>query len=94
MFAFIECEQPTEKLYDFVGRMNIADNLESLRDNNPRPLNSDNLLLRGTRLKNTDYVYGCAVYTGQETKISKNHKTGKAKFSKIEKLDIYTKYKL
>ncbi|XP_071440396.1 phospholipid-transporting ATPase IF-like [Hetaerina americana] len=37
-------------------------------------LSIDNLLLRGARLKNTEYVYGCAVYTGQETKLSLNSK--------------------
>ena len=81
----IECEQPTERLYDFIGRLRMAETMAEVADADPQPLNPDNLLLRGSRLKNTDYVYGCAVYTGQETKISKNHKTGKAKFSKIEK---------
>lgn len=28
------------------------------------PLNSSNLLLRGCVLRNTEYILGCAVYTG------------------------------
>ncbi|XP_071440397.1 phospholipid-transporting ATPase IF-like [Hetaerina americana] len=48
-------------------------------------LTRDNLLLRGERLKNTEYIYGCAVYTGQETKLSLNFKLRRNKFSSIEK---------
>ncbi|GLG92826.1 Phospholipid-transporting ATPase [Gryllus bimaculatus] len=49
------------------------------------PLGSENLLLRGTRLRNTDYVYGCAVYTGQQTKLALNWRLTSNKFSTIEK---------
>ncbi|KAG8232436.1 hypothetical protein J437_LFUL012866 [Ladona fulva] len=48
-------------------------------------LSIDNLLLRGARLKNTDFIYGCAVYTGQETKLSLNSKLTRNKFSSVEK---------
>ncbi|RZF38274.1 hypothetical protein LSTR_LSTR008997 [Laodelphax striatellus] len=48
------------------------------------PLSAENLLLRGCRLKNTSYVYGCAVYTGKETKLSLNSRLSRNKFSTIE----------
>jgi magnesium-transporting ATPase (P-type) len=35
-------------------------------------LNVDNLLLRGSRLRNTDYVLGVAIYQGHDTKIMQN----------------------
>jgi len=47
-------------------------------------LNEEMILLRGSSLKNTDYVYGVAVYTGHETKIMKNSAQSKNKFSKLE----------
>ncbi|XP_046393223.1 phospholipid-transporting ATPase IF-like isoform X2 [Ischnura elegans] len=48
-------------------------------------LSIDNLLLRGARLKNTEFIYGCSVYTGQETKLSLNSKLTRNKFSSIER---------
>uniref|UniRef100_A0A8D3BZS5 Phospholipid-transporting ATPase n=1 Tax=Scophthalmus maximus TaxID=52904 RepID=A0A8D3BZS5_SCOMX len=52
--ATIECEQPQPDLYKFVGRINVY------MDNEPvaRPLGSENLLLRGATLKNTEHIYG------------------------------------
>ncbi|XP_054262795.1 phospholipid-transporting ATPase IF-like [Macrosteles quadrilineatus] len=49
------------------------------------PLTSDNLLLRGARLRNTEYIFGCAVYTGQETKLALNSTLTINKFSIVEK---------
>lgn len=49
-------------------------------------LNQQNLLLNGARLKNTRYVFGCAVYTGQQTKMAINSVyTSKNKWSTIER---------
>ncbi|KAG8282309.1 putative phospholipid-transporting ATPase IF [Homalodisca vitripennis] len=49
------------------------------------PLNATNLLLRGSRLRNTEFVFGCAVYTGKETKLALNSTLTINKFSTIEK---------
>jgi magnesium-transporting ATPase (P-type) len=46
-------------------------------------LSNDNLLLRGMSLRNTEFIYGIAVYTGPETKIQKNSLRTKLKMSKI-----------
>jgi phospholipid-transporting ATPase len=43
------------------------------------------MLLRGSSLKNTEWIYGVIVYTGHETKIMKNSVKSKAKLSKLEK---------
>ena len=40
--------------------------------------------MRGTKLKNTDSVYGCVVYTGPDTKMSQNSQKKGNKFSSIE----------
>ena len=42
------------------------------------------MVLRGTKLKNTDSVYGCVVYTGPDTKMSQNSQKKGNKFSSIE----------
>lgn len=41
------------------------------------------LCLRGTMLKNTEFMIGIAVYTGHHTKLMKNAKRPKSKMSKV-----------
>lgn len=60
----IECENPNDMLYRFEGTLFLRDIVA--------PLGVDQILLRGSVLKNTDWVYGIVVYTGHETKIMKN----------------------
>jgi phospholipid-transporting ATPase len=43
-------------------------------------------LLRGSSLRNTEYIYGLAVYTGHQSKIMMNSSSSRVKQSKIEKL--------
>jgi phospholipid-transporting ATPase len=43
------------------------------------------LLLRGSRLKNTKWAVGIVVYTGNDTKIMKNADKSRFKESNIEK---------
>ena len=50
------------------------------------PLDIDNLLLRGCKLMNTEYVIGMTVFTGHDTKVMKNSAKAKFKFSKSEDL--------
>lgn len=59
--AYIECENPNEMLYRFEGTLFIRDIVA--------PLSVDQSMLRGSVLKNTDYIYGLVVYTGHETKV-------------------------
>lgn len=52
------CEQPNDQIYKFEGSMklNIAKGVISL--------SSENLLLRGSSVKNTEWVIGAVVYSG------------------------------
>lgn len=59
----IECELPNRNLYEFAGTFKIH-NVPF-----PIPLGSDQILLRGSQLKNTAWVYGLVIYTGHETKL-------------------------
>ncbi|XP_058885895.1 phospholipid-transporting ATPase IH isoform X4 [Acipenser ruthenus] len=80
--ATIECEQPQSDLYKFVGRINIyQDRDEPIA----RPLGSENLLLRGATLKNTEHIFAVVIYTGMETKMALNYQSKSQKRSAVEK---------
>ncbi|XP_060688382.1 phospholipid-transporting ATPase 11C isoform X2 [Hemiscyllium ocellatum] len=80
--ATIECEQPQPDLYKFVGRVHVfSDKQEPVA----RSLGPENLLLRGATLKNTDKIYGVAIYTGMETKMALNYQGKSQKRSVVEK---------
>ncbi|XP_058999856.1 phospholipid-transporting ATPase IB-like isoform X2 [Mustela lutreola] len=57
----IECEGPNRHFNTFVGTL-------YLNDKSPVPIGPDQVLLRGTQLKNTQWILGIVVYTGFETK--------------------------
>jgi phospholipid-transporting ATPase len=48
------------------------------------PLTKDNLLLKGSSLRNTEWVYGITIYTGHDTKLMKNMKPRKTKNGYVE----------
>ena len=48
------------------------------------PLGPDNVILRGSCLRNTESVMGIVVYAGKDTKIMKNSAQAKYKFSRLE----------
>ncbi|KAF3976416.1 hypothetical protein CMV_000388 [Castanea mollissima] len=75
--AVIKCEDPNEKLYSFIGTLSY--------DGKEYPLSIQQLLLRGSKLKNTEYVFGCAIFTGHDTKVMQNATHPPSKRSKIEK---------
>ncbi|KAG0031427.1 hypothetical protein BGZ81_001265 [Podila clonocystis] len=61
-------EQPNQDLYNFEGYMEIGRG-----KNLPRlPLSISQILLRGTILRNTPYIYGLVVFSGEDTKIRQN----------------------
>lgn len=78
--ALIECDQPNKKLYEFTGKLKLESG-ESI------PIGPDNVLLRGAKLRNTEWAVAAVVYTGHETKLMMNYSTDSAplKRSAIEK---------
>ncbi|XP_053284176.1 phospholipid-transporting ATPase IG isoform X2 [Pleuronectes platessa] len=80
--ATIECEQPQPDLYKFVGRMHLYTNNQEPA---VRSLGPENLLLKGATLKNTQRIFGVAVYTGMETKMALNYQGKSQKRSAVEK---------
>lgn len=53
-------------------------------------LSMDNILLKGSTLRNTKYIIGIIIYTGHETKVMLNSKIPRIKKSKVY---IYIKLK-
>ena len=43
------------------------------------------LMYRGTRLKNTKWIFGLAIYTGRNSKIIMNSKSSASKMSQVER---------
>ena len=73
----IKCEPPNNNLSRFEGRLVIN---EGLVNEKIVPLENDNILLRGTILRNTDWCYGVVIFAGKDTKLMQN--SGKAKFKR------------
>ena len=76
--ARIDCEGPNEYLYKFEGTLTFTDGATV-------PLDPEQLLLRGSALRNTEWIIGVVVYTGHETKIMMNSTKAKAKRSKLQR---------
>jgi len=74
----VQAEAPNRKLYEFKG--NILAN-----GSTPQPIGPNELLLRGARLRNTQWVYGFCVYTGHESKLLMNSTKAPLKRSTLDK---------
>ncbi|XVF11681.1 hypothetical protein REPUB_Repub08aG0048300 [Reevesia pubescens] len=75
--AVIRCEDPNANLYSFVGSLELGEE--------QNPLSPQQLLLRGSKLRNTDYVFGAVIFSGHDTKVIQNSTAPPSKRSKIEK---------
>lgn len=90
----IECEQSHTDLYSFNGRIELPSNINRISviptdmelqtGLHSIPLMAENLMLRGSRVRNTEWAIACAVYTGQTTKLALNSKITKNKMSSSE----------
>ncbi|CAI5460587.1 unnamed protein product [Closterium sp. Yama58-4] len=78
----VECEHPSASIYTFVGKMRLGVDAHSYDEereaeeeatgNPPLFLGPENILLRGSQLRNTGWAVGMVVYTGRQTKIMMN----------------------
>ncbi|XP_058091631.1 probable phospholipid-transporting ATPase 8 isoform X2 [Magnolia sinica] len=75
--ASIKCEDPNESLYSFVGSLYY--------DGNQYPLSPHQILLRDSKLRNTQYIYGVVIFTGHDTKVMRNATDPPSKRSTIER---------
>eukprot|EP00854_Cymbomonas_tetramitiformis_P004996 gene4996-6085_t len=95
----IECEVPNNLIYNYTG--NLYPGRESNKyprssfahepksdindDIAPIPLGPVQLLLRGASLRNTEFIIGCVIYSGHDTKVMMNATDPPSKRSAIEK---------
>ncbi|KAJ0989094.1 hypothetical protein J5N97_007450 [Dioscorea zingiberensis] len=75
--AVVRCEDPNANLYTFVGSLEYQ--------SQQYPLSPQQLLLRDSKLRNTDYIYGVVIFTGHDTKVMQNATKPPSKRSKIER---------
>uniref|UniRef100_A0A3B3S4B0 Phospholipid-transporting ATPase n=1 Tax=Paramormyrops kingsleyae TaxID=1676925 RepID=A0A3B3S4B0_9TELE len=82
--ALIECEEPNNRLDKFTGVMKWKDEFY--------PLDLDNMLLRGCKIRNTDECHGLVIFAGSDTKIMRNGGKTRFKRTKIDELMNYMVY--
>ena len=68
--GIIQCDLPNPSLYMLNGKANMRFN----GIGNEFPLDAKNLLLKGAKLRNTDWIIGIVIYTGHNCKLMKNAK--------------------
>ncbi|KAJ2806205.1 phospholipid transporting ATPase, partial [Coemansia guatemalensis] len=79
----IEAEAPSTLLYSFKGALRLdGGGSQAVTE----PLSVDNLLLRGSVLRNTAWAVGVVVFTGDESKIMMNAGETPSKRSRIERM--------
>uniref|UniRef100_A0A8D0HF46 Phospholipid-transporting ATPase n=1 Tax=Sphenodon punctatus TaxID=8508 RepID=A0A8D0HF46_SPHPU len=82
--GLIECEEPNNRLDKFTGTL--------LWRNVRYPLDADKILLRGCKIRNTDFCHGVVIFAGADTKIMKNSGKTRFKRTKIDSLMNYMVY--
>ncbi|XP_078176820.1 putative phospholipid-transporting ATPase 4 isoform X2 [Carex rostrata] len=75
--GIIRCEDPNSSLYSFVGNFEYEQQVYALDPNQ--------ILLRDSKLRNTQYIYGVVIFTGHDTKVMQNSTDSPSKRSRIEK---------
>ncbi|XP_049594131.1 phospholipid-transporting ATPase IC [Syngnathus scovelli] len=82
--ALIECEEPNNRLDKFTGVMHWK--------RERYPLDLDNMLLRGCKVRNTEECHGLVIFAGADTKIMRNGGKSRFKRTKIDELMNYMVY--
>ncbi|XP_059479634.1 probable phospholipid-transporting ATPase IA isoform X2 [Neocloeon triangulifer] len=76
--ASLDCEPPHFNLYDFSGNVTVM-------GRGSLPLGPEQLLLRGAKLRNTNWIFGLVVYTGVDTKLMQNSNKAPLKRSSLDR---------
>ena len=65
LVGVVDCENPNRHLYEFNGNMQLGRGQKKV----VTPINADALLLRGSKLENTEWIFGFVIYTGKDSKL-------------------------
>ncbi|XVE51921.1 hypothetical protein DITRI_Ditri02bG0078900 [Diplodiscus trichospermus] len=84
--GMIKCEDPNPSLYTFIGNFEY--------DSQVYALDPSQILLRDSKLRNTAFVYGIAIFTGHDSKVMQNATKSPSKRSRIERKMDYIIYVL
>jgi len=68
--GFIECDLPNPELYEYRGQMNVTNS--KCKFGGSLTLTESQLLPKGVKLMNTDWIVGIVAYTGLDTKLMMN----------------------
>lgn len=92
--AYVECEHPNNSLYTFTGNIDVPrevvdgaeedDDVAKASATKKISVVPANVLLRGSCLRNTEWVVGVAIYAGHDTKVMMNSSAAPSKRSQIE----------
>lgn len=85
---WVECDAPNGSLYTFKGTVhyeNYSETGELINADEREAVTADNVLLRGSTLRNTKQIIGLVIYTGDETKIMINSGITPTKQSRISR---------
>jgi phospholipid-transporting ATPase len=74
----VDSSECTPNLYNWVGTMGVTGMLAQA------PLDLDNVLLRGSSLRNCKWVMVLVIYTGEQTKVRLNSRRGVTKVSTVD----------
>ncbi|KAI5058579.1 hypothetical protein GOP47_0026749 [Adiantum capillus-veneris] len=81
--AIVSCEDPNPNLYTFTGNLEFANAVDVL-GSQLYPLGPHQMLLRDSKLRNTEYIYGAVIFNGRDTKVIQNGTKSPSKRSRIE----------
>ncbi|KFP41603.1 putative phospholipid-transporting ATPase IK, partial [Chlamydotis macqueenii] len=74
----VTCEEPNSRMHGFTGTLEWR--------GETYPLDSERILLRGCKLRNTDVCYGLVIYAGFDSKIMRNCGKIKQKKTKLDRM--------
>eukprot|EP01114_Cavostelium_apophysatum_P012672 TRINITY_DN2894_c0_g1_i2.p1 TRINITY_DN2894_c0_g1~~TRINITY_DN2894_c0_g1_i2.p1 ORF type:complete len:1114 (+),score=267.19 TRINITY_DN2894_c0_g1_i2:219-3344(+) len=87
---YIECQPPNAEIYRFDSRLSMTrgapDKFSLSTSHQWSALTDKQLLLQATHVRNTEWVCGVVVYTGNQTKVGQNMRNPSLKMTKQDKV--------